>query len=159
VDVELARVQREEHQKVGAMKTVVKWKTSDPDRLIALCVTQDSDLALNYDPGTESVLELPAGHEANAAPNEWHIVGGQLVQKALVTLTATPQRFTADGVAVCAVSHDHSASVDIWVQPGNTVTTVAHGETLDLTSDAPQRFSLRVVNPTLRSRPITVEAV
>ena len=89
----------------------------------------------------------------------WAVPAGVPTPKATHTLTASPNPFDADGVAVCSITLSPFVACTLLVN-GTPYALTTGDQTLALTSDTPLLF--RVVLAPLASAwapPITVEAV
>lgn len=105
-------------------------------------------------------LDVAPGHPALQAQDAYHVVAGELVPKAVVTLTASAGTFPADGVTECQVTASGlTADAVCWILPTRTLALPAADPVLVITSDVPRRFVLQVLDPAHWSAPLTVEAV
>lgn len=122
-------------------------------------VSQDKD-ADHYplDPSTETALEVPADHPVMQSQQPWKIANGQLVQKNLVTLSASAATFPADGTSTVDLTFT-GLSAAASVQVGNQAVTISPADNvITLSSDTPQSFTVQLVDADQWSNPVTVEA-
>jgi hypothetical protein len=64
-------------------KSGVVYRKSDSEIVGVFTVTQDSDLALNYDPATQGLIEIPDVHPILGGSVGWKVENGQLVKAEL----------------------------------------------------------------------------
>jgi hypothetical protein len=83
---------------------------------------------------------------------------GALQPKTVLTLTATPASFVADGVAVCTVSVDPFVPCTLLVD-GTPYTLSLEDPAVELTADVPHTFTITLAaSATASAPPLTVEA-
>jgi hypothetical protein len=100
-----------------------------------------------------------AGVSAREMAQRWYVVDGVAIPKAVVTLTATPSPFAADGVATCTVSVTPFVPCTLRVDGRDLALTEAD-QTLVLTAEAPWQFRITVQpTPDIWAAPLFVEAV
>jgi hypothetical protein len=89
---------------------------------------------------------------------DYYAPDGVLTAKIVLTLTATPSPFVADGIAVCSVTVSPFVPCTLLVD-GDEVALTAEDPTLELTSDVPHVFQLSLAPvAAYRAEAITVEA-
>lgn len=144
-------------------KIRVKYRLADGALLGAIQVSNDADLALNYDSGSEGLIEVPEGHDSLHQQMRWRIWridAGLLVQKVTVTITPDRSTFPADGIAESRLTLGGLVGpgtlqlgngLSVPVSPGDSVVI--------LTSDVRRRFVAELVDDLHWSEPVAVEAV
>lgn len=119
---------------------------------------KDADL-YPMNPAIESKLEVPPDLPALTNQGQYKIANGQLVQKNIVTLTASAPTFPADGASTVTLTFAGlNASANVQVA-GQSVTVSPSDNVLTLTSDAPRSFFVQLNDADQWSNPVTVEAV
>lgn len=85
--------------------------------------------------------------------------GGTLTEKTVLTLTALPTPFSADGVMRCEVSVTPFVPCTLLVD-GTALQLTAEDPVLELTADDPHRFQIGLLPVAgVRADPLVVEAV
>lgn len=91
--------------------------------------------------------------------DQWRIVAEVLTAKVPLTFTASPTPFAADGIAVCTITVSPFVACTVLVN-GTPMPLTVEDATLELTSDVPATFVMRVQPMgTHWAVPLTVEAV
>jgi hypothetical protein len=88
----------------------------------------------------------------------YYVPDGVITAKTVLTLTATPSPFVADGAAVCSVTVSPFVPCTLLVD-GSEVALTAADPVLELTSDIPHAFHVELAPvAAYRADPVTVEA-
>ena len=131
------------------------WESSNPALLEAQRVVEDP---------LYGYVALDAEHPQVATPfetlaAEWQIVDEVVTAKTLLTITATPNPFDADGVTVCVITVDPFVACTVRVD-GTPYALTIEDPALELTSDVPRLFHVQLESmATHYADAITVEAV
>ena len=142
------------------MRKLVIFDTSSSKIIGYVSVDNPNDVALYpIHPATESKLEISLDHPAPNEQEKWKISGGQLVQKNLVTLTASAPTFPADGTSTVTLTFAGLSAAAVVDVGGQSVTVSPTDATITLTCDVPRSFNVQLVDADQWSNPVTVEAV
>lgn len=125
------------------------WSASVEEQLTPQIVGDDPDFG----------YLILAGSDQQALQEQYLIVEGALVTKPPVTLTASPNPFTADGVAVCTITVTPFLPCTVLVQ-GIPYALDAGDPAFLLTTDVPTVFQVSLPHQAACwGTPILVEAV
>lgn len=125
------------------------WESIVPDLLAAQMVADDPVSAFVMVETDLSPRDLQLDH---------FVQDETLVAKTVLTLTATPNPFTADGTTVCTVTVAPFVACTLLVD-GTPVALTEADPDVELTSDVPHVFQVVLVPMTAyRADPMTVEA-
>jgi hypothetical protein len=127
------------------------WETADTNVELLVAQVDRSIEGRGY-------LVNASGLAASVLTTEYYIVDNSLAAKTVLTITATPNPFDADGFAVCQVSVTPFVECTLLVD-GVPYTLTTGDPAVALTSDAPHTFqvTLSQIAP-YRADPLTVEA-
>ena len=126
-------------------------------------VSKDSDLALNFDPTTQGLIELLPDHSIFSEQFKWRIeiIAGQARLEQTDRVIITPDRFSfnADGIDEVTIQFQFVAPSATINLGGGLTAPVPPDGTLILTSDVPRVFVVQVQDRFHWSRPVRIEAV
>ncbi len=141
-------------------KLGVRYQLADNRNVTLIYTLRDGELAMQYDPSTQGLIELPLDHPAAQKLDKYTVRDGAVVAKAPVMLTADKPSFAADGVTECRITATGLVgNAAIYQRPGRDPLTLTLADpVLILTSDVGRRYTFQVLDAAHYSEPLTVEA-
>jgi hypothetical protein len=127
------------------------WETADTNVELLVAQVDRSIEGRGY-------LVNASGIAASVLTTDYYIVDNSLAAKTVLTITATPNPFDADGFAVCQVSVTPFVECTLLVD-GVPYALTDEDTTVELTSDVPHVFQITLSQMApYRADPLTVEA-
>lgn len=108
---------------------------------------------------TRGALVVPGGHPVfQHGETRYRLYAGRIEPKIVLTFSATPNPFDADGVAECLITLDPPEELTVLVGTEPVILSPADPEII-LTADTPQHFTISLaLHPVYWADPLIVEA-